>query len=106
MAMENGVDAVSYWDMTYAEIMAAIEGNQRKTKLEMQIQASMIHQLGSLVGIAFNDPKKYPSSAKEVFPSLFEEEIEEEPKQQDWQVMKERIERYNTYLKQKRGETD
>ncbi|SHH55885.1 hypothetical protein [Sporanaerobacter acetigenes] len=106
IAAENGVDTVFYWDMTYGEIIEAIESNQRKTKLAMQFQANIAYQLGSLIGIAFNDPKKYPTSAKEVFPSLFEEEIEEEPKQQDWQIMKERIEKYNTYLKQKRGETD
>ncbi len=101
------MDAVFYWDMTYGEIIEAIEGNQRRTKLQMQIQANLVYQLGALVGVAFNEPDKYPSSVKEAFPKLFEDLIDDEPKQQDWQIMKARIEEYNNaYLKQKRGETD
>jgi len=100
------VDAVFYWDMTYGEIVTAIEGNQNKMKLQMQFQANLVYQLGALVGVAFNEPNKYPQSAKEVFPKLFEDLIDSEPKQQNWQVMKARIEEYNSYLKQKRGETD
>jgi hypothetical protein len=98
------VDAVFYWSMTYAEIKAAIEGNQKRTKQDMQIQANMIHQLGSLIGVAVNEPKKYPRTTKEAFPKLFND-AKPPTKQQDWQVMKARIEQYNTYLKQKRGET-
>lgn len=99
------MDAVFYWDMTYGEIIAAIEGGQSKTKLQMQFQANLVYQLGALVRVAFNEPNKYPQSAKEVFPKLFEDLIDDEPKQQNWQVMKARIEEYNSYLKRKRGET-
>lgn len=98
------MDAVFYWDMTYAEILASIEGNQRKTKLEMQFNASLVYKLGSLIGVAVNEPKKYPSTSKEAFPKLFDDLVEDRSKQQDWQVMKERINKYNTHLKQKRGE--
>ncbi|MDD3840758.1 MAG: hypothetical protein PHP06_09350 [Clostridia bacterium] len=99
------MDAVFYWEMTYGEIRAAIEGNQKKLKTQMQIKASIAYQLGSLVGIAFNEPEKYPKIEK-AFPNLFDDVIDNEPRQQSWQIMKARIEQYNTYLKQKRGEAD
>ncbi len=98
------MDAVFYWDMTYAEIMAAIEGTQKKTKSEIQIQASLVHKLGSLIGLAVNDPKKYPSTSKDAFPKLFDDLVEDTSKQQPWQIMKERLNDYNAYLKRKRGE--
>lgn len=98
------MDAVFYWEMTYKEIKTAIEGKQKSIKQDMQIQANMIHQLGSLIGVAVNEPKKYPRTAKEAFPKLFDD-AKPPTKQQDWQVMKARIEQYNSYLKQKRGET-
>ncbi|MBU5677913.1 hypothetical protein KQI88_15960 [Alkaliphilus sp. MSJ-5] len=98
------MDAVFYWDMTYSEIIASIEGAQRKAKLEMQFNASLVYKLGSLIGVAVNDPKKYPSTSKEAFPKLFDDLVEDTSKQQPWQVMKERLNDYNAYLKRKRGE--
>lgn len=98
-AIENGVDAVAFWDMTYKEIIAAIEGNQRRVKSEFQIQATLIYRLGNLVGCAVNDPAKYPTIHK-AFPGLFEEP---KVKQQNWELMKERIAMYAAE-RRKRGE--
>ena len=98
------MDAVFYWDMTYGEIIAAIEGSQRRFKAEAQMQAGLIYRLGSLVGIAVNDPKKYPRTISKAFPGLFDGVDEERPMQQDWRIMKERMNTYSTYLKRKRGE--
>ncbi|MDQ0091670.1 hypothetical protein J2T12_005110 [Paenibacillus anaericanus] len=85
--------------MTYKEISAAIEGNQRRLKNEVQTQAALVYKLGNLIGYSVNAPNKYPSIA-ETFPGLFEEP---EIKQQNWQVMKERIEAYAAE-RRKRGE--
>lgn len=100
------MDAVFYWDMTYAEIVAAIEGNQKKMKQDMQIQAIMTYKLGELIGIAFNDPKKYPSNPKKAFEKMGIFDDEDDKQGQDWRVTKARIEQYNAYLKQKRGESN
>lgn len=42
----------------------------------------------ALVGIAVNDPKRFPT-IEEAFPSLFERK-----EQQDWWIMKQRVEEY------------
>lgn len=101
------MDAVFYWDMTYKEIKTAIEGNQKKLRQDMQMQAVMTYKLGELIRIAFNDPKKYPSSPKKAFKNtgIFDDVNEMPTKQQDWQVMKARIEHYNSLRKKKRGES-
>lgn len=106
MAIESGVDAVFYWDMTYREIITAIEGYQKRFKNDLQIQAMLIYKMGELVGIAVNEPKKYPKNAKEAFKKtgIFDNSGDEEIKKQDWQIMKERVNRY-AYLKKKRGES-
>lgn len=104
MAVEHGADAVFYWQMTYGEIITAIEGYQRRFKAEAQLQAGLIYRLGSLVGIAVNDSKKYPRTVSKAFPGLFDGMDDGQPKQQDWRVMKERMNAYNEYLRRKRGE--
>lgn len=102
--MECGVDPVRFWDMTYGEIITQIKAYRQKEKVQMQLQAMFIYKLGSLVGIAFNDPKKYPSNVKQAFKEMgiFDEDINI-TKQQDWRIMKERMNRY-AYLHRKRGE--
>jgi len=73
--------------MTYREILAAIEGNQRKVKSELQLHSMLMYRLGSLVGYAVNDPKNYPSYQK-AFP------FGEKSEQQGWRRMKANIETY------------
>lgn len=46
------------------------------------------HSCAALTGVAVNDPKKFPS-LEAAFPTLFEKK-----EQQDWWVMKERVERF------------
>ncbi|MCG7406784.1 hypothetical protein MH117_05080 [Paenibacillus sp. ACRRX] len=110
-AIENGVGAVFYWDMTYKEIIAAIQGNQRRMKSEFQIHASLVHRLGNLLGRAVNDPKNYPDISK-AFPGLFEDDTslakntpseKVQSQQQDWRRMKANIEAYAAE-RRKRGE--
>lgn len=51
------------------------------------------YNTAALTGVAMNDPKKFPS-LEEAFPTLFEKE-----EQQDWWIMKERIENWAKYIK-------
>lgn len=76
----------------------------------MKLQAQMIHTLGSLIAVGVNSPKKYPK-LEDSFPHLFKEQIEvqtessQEPKvvQQNWEIMKARVEAYAAE-RLKRGE--
>ena len=101
--MECGVDPVRFWDIIYGEIITQIKAYRQKEKAQMQLQAIFIYKLGSLVGIAFNDPN-IPSNVEEAFEEMgiFDEEIDT-TKQQNWRIMKERMNRY-AYLHRKRGE--
>lgn len=87
--------------MTLYEIRAAIKGYNKNLENKMKLDAALAYELAGLVGIAINDPKKYPKSVDKAFPGMFKEEL---GKQQDWRVMKQRIEDYNMYMKLKRGE--
>lgn len=102
------MDAVLFWDMTYKEIVTTIEVYNKKIETninsQMQINASIAYRLGELVSFAFNDPKNYPKDIREAFPKIFDDTSNDnEGKQQDWQIMKERMSRY-AYLHKKRGE--
>ncbi|OMF54677.1 hypothetical protein BK138_16085 [Paenibacillus rhizosphaerae] len=85
--------------MTYKEISAAISGKQRQLKNDLQTKATLVYRLGTLVAYGVNQPKDYPAP-HEAFPGIFEEP---KTRQQNWQVMKERIEAYAAE-RRKRGE--
>lgn len=52
------------------------------------MMAWLIYTGASLTAVGFNDPKKFPT-IEEAFPTLFEKK-----EQQDWWVMKERVEQF------------
>ena len=52
------------------------------------MMAFLAYNGAALSGVAMNDPKKFPS-IEDAFPSLFEKK-----EQQDWWVMKQRMENY------------
>lgn len=110
------MDAVFYWDMTYAEILAAITGYNKRQEAEMRIQSIIAYrqadQIASLVGIMIGS-KQEPPSIQDAFPGIFpelekkaEEQKHQQSKQQSWQVMKARVEAYaaSAAEKRKRGE--
>jgi len=74
--------------MTVKDITLAAEARQEQNKELAQLTAWIIYNGAALTGVAINDPKKFPS-LEEAFPSLFERK-----EQQDWWVMKERMESY------------
>ncbi|MCM1564926.1 MAG: hypothetical protein NC238_03020 [Dehalobacter sp.] len=99
------MDTVFYWNMTYEEISAAIRGRQNQNLNDIKTQALVAYRqadlIAALVGIRFGSKQQAPNLF-EAFPGIFSEE-EVKPKQQNWQVMKARIETYAAE-RRKRGE--
>ena len=102
-----------YWDMTYREISAAIEAFQERQKIDQErLKAEMMmlsltayrhaDLIGAVVSNIMGGRNKIPSLS-EAFPGVFPEEMLQ-PRQQDWRVMKTRIEQYGAEWKRKRGE--
>jgi len=74
--------------MTTGEIALATQVKQEQDKEQAKMLAWAIYNGAALMAVAVNDPKKFPS-IEDAFPSLFE------PKgQQDWRIMKERMEEF------------
>lgn len=74
--------------MTVKEIALAAQARQEQNKELAQMLAWIVYNGAALTGVAVNDPKKFPR-IEDAFPSLFEKK-----EQQDWWVMKERMENY------------
>ncbi|MBE1554809.1 hypothetical protein [Sporosarcina limicola] len=100
------MDAVSFWDMTYAEISAAIEGFNKRQMHDMRAQAVVAFRqadlLATLISKVFGGKQAAPA-IQEAFPGIFPELERQAEKQQNWQLMKARIEAYAAE-KRKRGE--
>lgn len=74
--------------MTVEEIALSAQVRQEQTKEFAQMLAWIVYNGAALTGVAVNDPRKFPRM-EEAFPSLFEKK-----EQQDWWIMKERIQRF------------
>lgn len=74
--------------MTVADIALAAQVRGEQQKELSQLMAWLIYNGAALTGVAVNDPKRFPK-IEDAFPSLFERR-----EQQDWWVMKERMESY------------
>lgn len=96
-ALEAGISAYDYWEMTYGEIINTIKSYNTRKKTEMQWNASVNYKLADLIGISvsrlLDDNVEFPK-IESAFPGLFEDIVEQKPKQQDWKVMKDRMESY------------
>jgi hypothetical protein len=90
------VDAAFFWDMTYGEIVASIEGFYKRQKTEFQMNSIVAYRQADLIASLVSNvlgSKHQPPSIQEAFPGIFPE-IEQQPQQQKWQIMKARIEAY------------
>ena len=70
------------------EISLANVARQEREKDFIKTLAWVVYQGAALTGVAVNDPKKFPQ-IEDAFSSLFERK-----EQQDWWIMKERVESY------------
>lgn len=74
--------------MTVGDIAFVAQVKQEQNLEITKSLAWIAYNGAALVGIAVNDPKRFPT-IEEAFPSLFERK-----EQQDWWIMKQRVEEY------------
>ena len=82
---------LNYKDIYFAtpkEIQTAVEIESDRQKDFYKMLAYIVYTGASLAAVGFNNPKQFPS-IEQAFPNLFECK-----EQQNWVVMKERIEAY------------
>ena len=75
-------------NMTVEDIALTVQIKQEQNKELAETLAWIIYNGAALMGVAVNNPKKIPA-IEEAFPSLFAKK-----EQQDWWVMKERVEEF------------
>ncbi|MEC1177615.1 hypothetical protein P9B03_03890 [Metasolibacillus meyeri] len=104
------MDAVFYWDMTYAEILAAIKGNAKRQETKLQYESVIAyHQanlISHLVGITLGSKqplKEIHEAFPGIFPELEKRAEQQKVKQQNWELMKARIEAYAAEKKKRGG---
>lgn len=87
--------------MTYPEVVDEINAFGRRREADIrdqkQLRAMMDYQLAQLIGVMFNDPKKYPKSLRAAYPDLFPESSS------GWQVHKAQFQRYADEFNRQRG---
>ena len=74
--------------MSVDEIALAANVKQEQNKELAQMLAWIVYNGAALTGVAINEPKKFPR-LEDAFPSLFERKD-----QQDWRLMKARMEAF------------
>ncbi len=74
--------------LTPYEIKTAVEIESDRQKDYYKMLAYIVYTGASLTAVGFNNPKQFPS-IEQAFPNLFERE-----EQQNWVIMKERIETF------------
>jgi hypothetical protein len=93
--MAVGVPFGEIGGMTAEEIALTVQTRREKDKEFAQVLAWIIYNGAALTGVAVNDPKRFPK-LEDAFPSLFERK-----EQQDWRIMKERVEAFSNAKKLK-----
>jgi len=88
LALRAGIPFAEISDMSADEIVLATQVKRELDEKQAQMQAWLIYNSAALTAVAVNDPKRFPKLG-EAFPSLFEKKD-----QQDWRVMKARMEAY------------
>ena len=96
--MTAGIPWREIGEMTVEDIALAAQVRQEQNKEFAQTLAWVIYNGAALTGVAINNPRKFPK-IEDAFPSLFEQK-----EQQDWRVMKERVENYMNAKKKRHDE--
>lgn len=77
-ALEIGISANDFWDMTFEEIMLEVNARQRIKKNSLRERATFDYNMAQMMVYAVNDPKKMPK-IDELYPFM-KDEVVEQPK--------------------------
>ena len=111
VALTSHISILDFWEMTYGEIVYTIRANNETEINSLKELAAMNYHLANLIGLSVarltDKDAKYPS-LYEAFPTLFEEEIEEQEEVEivnnDWILIKDRLLSYASAHNNKRGD--
>lgn len=85
-AIDAGIPATEYDDMTYLQIVAQIRANRKQHSEQLKEQAVMDHRQATLMAFALNDPQHMPSLQKAYpFIQQIDAQVESKPAQPAWQ---------------------
>lgn len=89
-AVEAGIEVDKYWHLTIVEINVAVAAYKKRLATKAAMDYKLADLIGSSVSRLLNKGAKFPT-IYEAYPGLIEPE---RPKEQDWQIAKERLLRY------------
>jgi len=95
-ALSAGIPFAEIRNMSTDEIALTSQVKQEQNEELAQLLAWIAYNTAALIAVAVNDPKKFPT-LEEAFPSLFKQKGQQ---QQDWRIMKERMETFAKAKKQ------
>lgn len=107
-AVEAGIAAERFWGLSYEELIIQVRANAKIHQRELEEQAMLTYKQAQLNAYGMNEPKKMPKF-QQIFPFVqvsSEIDGQEETsilKQQDWRVMKARMQEQAEMIKATRG---
>lgn len=110
-AVEWGVAAQDYWQMTFREIMMQVTANRQRHEFELKEKAMLDYKLAQLNAYAFNDPQKMPKPDA-VYPFMKDEQqqlpVSEQPysAEEDKAIFMAMANAVQNHNERKRGEVD
>ena len=81
-----GLDEDRFWEMTVAEIQRYMEGAIWRMKSKAQFDYSLANLIGVSVARIMSNDVSYPQ-IEEVYPDLFEEEVKEQRRQKEEELV-------------------
>lgn len=103
-AVEAGIAAERFWGLSYEELIIQVRANAKIHQRELEEQAMLTYKQAQLNAYGMNEPKKMPKF-QQIFPFVqvsSEIDGQEETsilKQQDWRVMKARMQEQAEIIK-------
>ena len=92
-ALDSGISAERFWDLTIKEINDAIKADQRKRKVEIDHLFVLADAIGTRIAYFFSDPKERSDDIIlykwDVYPHLFENERDKASEAQEERELEE-----------------
>lgn len=113
-AVEAGIPATEFWNMTLEEIMVQTQANKKRHENDLRERAMFDYSQQRLSIYSFNDPKNFPDFEKaypfladvkkEVEKQKSEEELAIEEMKRDQAIMMQNVQAIKATQERKKGE--